>query len=231
MTPSTPSPIATHHHVAVPVRPGPARRVGTAVAAAALAAAIAFPTAADAHGGIGVAEGGGKGVQIAVQGSEAEAGDVDLATTLAGPGTGKGSKVVYWIRPKGRERAVRIATDRDESGIHHAEIPTSGRGSWQDWDVSAYVTLNTGKRLRVTNDKRDPPGPVEVPAATRPTTTTPGTATAQSGTAGTEPVAVPAATVDDVSGESDGAPGWVLPSLLVVLALAAAVTVRARRGR
>lgn len=197
----------------------------------AAAAALALPATSTAHGGISVAQGGGKGVQIAVQGSEAEANQVDLATTLAGPGTGDGSKVVYWIRPAGRERAVRVATDRDESGIHHAEIPTTGRGSWQDWDVSAYVTLSTGRRLRVTSDKSDPPGPAKTPAKKPATGSRPAT-TATSPPDDPTAADTTAAPVEDVSGEDAGAPGWVLPSLVVLVGLAiGAVAVGRRRKR
>lgn len=191
------------------------------VAAAAL---LAVPATASAHGGIGVADGGGGGVRIAVQGSAAGPEQVDLATTLTGRGTGTGSKVVYWIRPSGRSRSVRITTQRDESGIHHAEIPVAGRGSWQDWDVSAYVTTSTGKRLRVTNDRADPPGPPEQPVAAPPT----GSTTAGAAPTPTEPATTNA--VEDVSGEGDSAPGWVIPSV-VVLALVGVVAVVLRNRR
>lgn len=201
------------------------RRVGRPVALMVSAVVLLVaPVSADAHGGIGIADGGGGGVRIAVQGSAAEAGEVDLATTLTGRGSGEGSKVVYWIRPAGRERSIRVATDRDESGIHHAEILLAGRGSWQDWDVAAYVTLSTGRELRVTNDRADPPGPPErVTAPTESTTTS------------AAPVAEPqeqaaAAPVEDVSGEGDDTPGWVVPSIvLLVLAGGVAAVLRHRR--
>ncbi len=205
--------------------PGARSRFG---AVAVLVLVLAAPSGAQAHGGIDVAEGGRGGVQIAVQGSEAEADQVDLATTLAGPGTGAGSKVVYWIRPSGRTRSVRIPTDRDESGIHHAEIPTQGRGSWQDWDVAAYVTLNNDKQLRVTNDRTDPPGPT-ANASERPTTPTTTTTTAAPTETTSPPTA--ASAVDDVSGQGDGAPAWVVPSFVVVLLVAGAAIALGRRRR
>ncbi len=203
------------------------RLLRSAIAPFTIAALLIAPAGASAHGGTSIAEGGGGGVQIAVQGADAAAGEVDLSTTLAGTGAGAGSRVVYWIRPAGRERAVRIGTDRDEGGTHHAEIPTAGRGSWRDWDVSAYVTLSTGRTLRVTNDKTQPPGPPERPTAT--------TAAAPPSTpTSTSPAALPAddgVQVQDVSGQSDGAPGWVVPSLVgfVVLSVLAVVVGKRRR--
>lgn len=167
-------------------------------------------------------------MQIAVQGSEVSADEVDLATTLAGPGSGAGSRVVYWVRPAGRERSVRIATDRDEGGTHHAEIPTAGRGSWRDWDVSAYVTLSTGRALRVTSDKTQPPGPPERPETATPATA-PATTTAAPDAAPTDDVA--AAQVQDVSGQSDGPPGWMLPSLVGVVVIAVLTVVLVKRRR
>lgn len=205
--------------------PGARSRFAVAVA---VAVVLAVPSAAQAHGGIDVAKGGRGAVQIAVQGSKAEADRVDLATTLAGPGTGAGSKVVYWIRPSGRTRSVRIPTDRDESGIHHAEIPTQGRGSWQDWDVAAYVTLSNNKQLRVTNDRTNPPGPA-ADASERPTT--PATTTAAATPTETTSPPAAASAVDDVSDEGDGAPAWAVPSLVVVLLIAGAAIAVGRRRR
>ncbi|MDX8152501.1 hypothetical protein SK069_12920 [Patulibacter brassicae] len=202
------------------------------------AAALGLPASAAAHGGITVAQGGSGGVRILVQGTEAAAADgsaaADLSTTLDGAGSGAGARVVYWIRPKGRERAFRVRTERDERGIHHAEIRTADRGSWQDWDVAAYVTLSTGRELRVTNDRRDPPGPPEAPASggTPPPTTT--TEAAPPAGAGTTTDAAPAddasSAVEDVSGEGDGTPGWVVPSIVVLVVLGVvAVVLRQRR--
>lgn len=123
---------------------------------------------------------------------------------------------------------MRIATQRDESGIHHAEIPIAGRGSWQDWDVSAYVTTSSGKRLRVTNDRSDPPGPPEPPEPARTTTAPSGSTTAGAAPTPTKPPAENA--VEDVSGEGDSAPGWVIPSVVVlVLVGVGAVVLRNRR--
>ncbi len=210
------------------------------LAAVLAAGALGLPASAAAHGGITVAQGGSGGVRILVQGTEAAAADgspvADLSTTLDGAGSGAGSRVVYWIRPKGRERAFRVRTARDERGIHHAEIRTANRGSWQDWDVAAYVTLSTGRELRVTNDRSDPPGPPEAPApsggTTPPTTTTeavpPGGA--DTTTSDAAPAAAPSSGVEDVSGEGDGTPGWVVPSIVVLVVLGiVAVVVRQRR--
>ncbi|MDX8153391.1 hypothetical protein SK069_17465 [Patulibacter brassicae] len=211
-------------------RTGRSRARHLAVALAAGVAVLLTPSTAAAHGGISVAEGGSGGVRIAVQGSPAGPGQVDLATTLSGRGTGAGSKVVYWIRPEGRRRSVRVATQRDERGIHHAEIPIAGRGSWQDWDVAAYVTLSTGTRLRVTNDRSAPPGPPQRPDASRAARPEGRTTTAPSAP---QPAASEAA-VEDVSGEGDGAPPWVVPSLgalILVSALGVASLKRRRRGR
>ncbi|MEV4418531.1 hypothetical protein AB0L40_00980 [Patulibacter sp. NPDC049589] len=212
----------THPPVATTARP---RRVGRPVALMVSAVVLLVaPVSADAHGGIDVADGGGGGARIAVQGSAAEAGEVDLATTLTGRGSGGGSKVVYWIRLSGRERSIRVATDRDESGIHHAEIPVAGRGSWQDWDVAAYVTLSTGRELRVTNDRTNPPGPPEQKAAAPESTTTSAAPVAEP----PEPTA--ATPVEDVSGQGDETPGWVVPSIvLLVLAGGVAAVLRHRR--
>lgn len=222
----------THHSPIAATTPTTARAVrasGFVALAASVAVLLTAPATADAHGGVEVAAGGGGGTRIAVQGSPAGVDEVDLATTLTGPGSGEGSKVTYWIRPAGRKRSVRVDTDRDESGIHHAEIPTAGRGSWQEWDVAAYVTTSTGRRLRVTNDRSDPPGP---PEQERPSTAaTPSSGVTTSAAPAPEPTDTPsAATVEDVSGEGDDTPGWVVPSILVlVVAGGAAAVVRHRR--
>jgi len=199
-----------------------------------LAGLLGVPALAGAHGGITIAEGGRGGTRILVQGT-GEGPTADISTVLDGPGSGPGSKVVYWIRPKGRKRSFRVRTDRDAGGTHHAEIPTANRGSWQDWDVSAFVTLSTGRRLRVSNDQSDPPGPPEREApsgGTTPPASTTGTTTATPPAATTEEPtgADDQGAVEDVSGEDDGTPGWVVPSIvvLVVLGLIAAV-VRHRR--
>ncbi len=202
------------------------RRPARVIAALAFGA-LAVPAVAAAHGGISIAEGGGGGVRIAVHGSDASPEEVDFATTLAGPGTGQGSRVVYWVRPQGRSRSFRIATERDEGGIHHAEIPTAGRGSWQDWDVSAYVTLNDDKRLRVTSDREDPPGPPERRRADDAAPQT-GTAPAPTTTSATEPTSTDG--VEDVSGEGDGMPSWAIPSI-VALALVGLVAIVIRNRR
>ncbi|MGE4427012.1 MAG: hypothetical protein AB7G37_11225 [Solirubrobacteraceae bacterium] len=206
------------------------KRAGrAAVALLCTAILLGAPTHASAHGGVEIAAGGRGGTRITVQGSAAGPGEVDFATTLTGSGSGAGSKVVYWIRPEGRQRSIRVATERDEAGIHHAEIPLEGRGSWQEWDVAAYVTLSTGRQLRVTNDRADPPGPPERPARERPT---------EAGTAATAAAPLPPTSggptaispVEDVSGEGDPTPGWMVPSMVVlVLAGVVAVILRNRR--
>ena len=79
----------THPPVATTARP---RRVGRPVALMVSAVVLLVaPVSADAPGGIDVADGGGGGARIAVQGSAAEAGEVDLATTL----TGVAAKLVF----------------------------------------------------------------------------------------------------------------------------------------
>lgn len=199
-----------------------------------LLAAIA-PATASAHGGLTLAEGQSHGVTVIVQGSDATSAsgeaEVDLATTLAGPGTGPSAKVVYYVRPAGRERSFRVDPDRDESGVRHAEISTAGRGNWRRWDVSAIVTLAGGKRLRVASTETNPPGPAPTK---RPRATSPD---GQS-SAATDPAredhraAVDGeAAVEDISGEAQAAPAWDLPSLVGVgiAALAGLAIVRRRR--
>lgn len=205
-------------------------------AAAALLLAAGVP-AAGAHGGITVAEGERGGTRIVVQGSEAHTdrgAAVDLSTVLDGPGTGPRSRVVYWVRTAAG-RTFRVRTDRDASGTHHAEVLVAGRGTWQDWDVSAMVTLSTGRTLRVTNAKGDPPGPK--PAAPPTPTTT--SAAGETSTAGGTDVGPEAATtpstgddaVEDVSGDGDGPPGWAIPSIAVVVVAAIGFVLLRRRSR
>lgn len=199
-----------------------------------LLAAIA-PATASAHGGLTLAEGQSHGVTVIVQGSDATSAsgeaEVDLATTLAGPGTGPSAKVVYYVRPAGRERSFRIDPDRDESGVRHAEIPTAGRGNWRRWDVSAIVTLAGGKRLRVASTKTNPPGPAPAPSP-KPTSLGKRPSAATSPAAEDERTAVagePA--VEDISGQDQAAPRWALPSLVGVglVGLAGLAIVRQRR--
>ncbi len=207
-------------------------------------AATALPAPAAAHGGSTLAEGQKDGVTVLVQGSAATTAGgqpaTDLATTLAGPGSGEGSTVVYYVRPDGG-KSIRVATQRDESGVHHADVATAGRGDWRAWDVSAIVTLSGGKRLRVTNAESNPPGPdpaqasrpepapQDGAASSTPEATTPAAASTPGATT---PAEQSEAAVDDISGEDESAPGWMLPSLagLVIVGLGALLVVRRRRG-
>ncbi|WP_320668554.1 hypothetical protein [Patulibacter defluvii] len=203
--------------------------------AAALPLALPLLSAAPAaaHGGITIAEGGRGGTRIVVQGAEAHTergAGVDLSTVLDGPGSGEGSKVVYWVRPK-TGKSFRVRTDRDAGGVHHAELLTAGRGAWQDWDVSAFVTLATGKTLRVTNDKSDPPGPPPAEKREAPATTTGATTTDSTASAPPAPsTEADSGTVEDVSGDGDGPPGWAIPSIVVVVLAALGVVLLRRRS-
>jgi hypothetical protein len=223
--------------------------VGLVTAATALGTA----TTAGAHGGTEIAEGGSGGVRIVVNASETTtpAGDaaVDLATTLSGPGTGDGAYVTYWIRPAGGETFRGPTTTRDDAGIAHVDVPTKGRGAWREWDVSAVVRLNTGKRLRVSNAEANPPGPepastagggasgadgAETGTSTEDGPTSGGTAPGDAPPATTDAApatteAAPATTtgtdnaaIEDVSGEDDGGgvPAWTIVSIPIILALA-----------
>lgn len=215
-------------------------RLGARAALLAAAFAIALPAAAQGHGGTTIADGQRDGVTVRVQGSDSTTPSgqpaADLATTLAGPRTGEGASVIYWVRPEGGD-TFKVATERDEGGVHHAEIATAGRGDWRTWEVSAITTLTTGAQLRVTNAEGSPPGPDpqqprarggerpaadEAAATTSPDASTPATSPAE---------AEPAPPVDDISGESDGAPGWVIPSVLIVALLGLGGLVLARRSR
>jgi hypothetical protein len=185
----------------------------------------AAPRAA-AHGGVTIAQGQSKGVTVLVQGSAATTpsggGAADLATTLAGPGTGEQATVTYWVRPQGG-KTFKVETERDASGVRHAEISTAERGDWQAWDVAAVVKLSDGRTVRVSNDASNPPGPAAAtPTPTPEFTQAPKVSTAPQATTASE-------TVEDISGESDGAPSWVLPSIIAVLALAAVGMLLARR--
>lgn len=186
------------------------------------------PSTALAHGGTTVAEGRSGGMTVLVQGSDAGTrgvrSAVDLATTLNGPGTGPSAAVVYYVRPAGQP-SVRVATERDESGVLHAEISTAGRGDWRQWAVSAIVTLAGGKRLRVANTPDNPPGP-------DPARATEHKATATTPAARHEPGELVAEQpVDDISGEEEQAPRWALPSLggLVAAGLFGLAVTRRRR--
>lgn len=196
---------------------------------------LAFaPGAAFAHGGTTIAEGRSKGVTVVVQGSEAEDAkgelEVDLATTLAGPGTGSSAKVVYYVRPAGKKHSARVPTDRDASGVRHAEISASGRGDWRRWDVSAIVTLAGGKKLRVASTSKNPPGPAR---DQRPKSTPPTAPDSTAPTTVEQPTAPERdAAVDDISGQEEAAPAWVLPSLVGMVALGLIGSfVRRRRRR
>lgn len=213
------------------------RSTGKLAALAVLAAAGLWPAAAVGHGGTTIAEGQSRGLTILVQGSDAATAGgqpgVDVATTLAGPGSGAGSLVSYYVRPRGG-KTFRVNTERDEGGVHHATISTANRGDWRAWDVSAIVVPKGGKRLRVTNASGNAPGPD--PARVRPE---PAPATEADPATSPEPSALPTTTtpapaeepVDDISGESDGAPAWVIPSLAVVLVLGLLGLAVTRRGR
>lgn len=224
----------------------PSRRVVSGLSRAAtvglVAAAWITPTAARAHGGTTVASGQRSGVTVLVQGSDSTTRGgkpaADLATTLAGPGSGKESSLVYYVRPSGG-RSFRVQTERDASGVHHADVPTVGRGAWRDWDVSAIVTLSDGKRLRVTNASSNPPGPdpaaratPEAPATTPGAAAAPSSPTLSEGPTTPDVVEEPAdQPVDDISGEEDAAPAWVLPSLALLVGVGAAAWMAARRRR
>lgn len=226
------------------------------VATVAVASLVALGAAgsAIAHGGATLAEGGADGVRILLQGTDTTtsggAAAVDLSTVVRGSGTDD-AVVTFWIRPAGDE-TFRVKTTRDESGVSHADVTTADRGDWRTWDVSAVVQLGDGTRLRVSNAEANPPGPD--PASTpgggaqgpdedgaedTTTETTPGavaTATAPTETTPTETAPSTAtdddaAPVSDVTGESDGAPGWVIPSLVAVVVIALAWAVFFRRPR
>ncbi len=214
---------------------------------AALACAVATglaPAAALGHGGATLAEGGGKGVTIVVQGTDSATGGgkpaADVSTILGGPGTGEGSKVVYYVRPEHAE-TFRVEADRDAGGTHHADVALAGRGDWRTWDVTAIVTLNTGKRLRVTNAASNPPGPETAQPSKPAAPTTPGAADTPATTppqprvespeASAKPATATEVPVEDISGEDDGAPAWVLPSIAVVLIAGLLGLALTRRGR
>lgn len=231
------------------------------VVAAVAAALVALGTAgsAAAHGGATLAEGGADGVRILLQGTDATtssgAAAVDLSTVVRGPGT-DGAVVTYWIRPAGGE-TFRKTTVRDDTGVAHTDVPTADRGDWRQWDVSAVVQLDDGTRLRVSNAEANPPGPdpASTPGggakgpdedsgegtttATTPTETTPEavttgatpTETTPTETAPTTATDDDSAPVSDVTGEDDGTPGWVLPSLIAVVVIALAWVVFFRRPR
>ncbi len=224
-------------------------------------AALGLAASASAHGGATLAEGGADGVRILLQGTDSTTSDgaaaVDSTTVVRGPGTSDAA-VTFWVRPAG-EDTFRVETTTDDAGVSHADIPTEGRGSWREWDVSAVVQLEDGKRLRVSNAEANPPGPdpASTPGggATGPDpdgdegATTTETAPAETSTdtetttteTETETEAAPPATttesdddgapVSDVTGESDGAPGWVIPSLIVVVVIALAWAVFFRRPK
>ncbi|MBJ7472696.1 MAG: hypothetical protein JHD16_15430, partial [Solirubrobacteraceae bacterium] len=191
-----------------------------------LAAAGLWPAVAAGHGGTTIAEGDGQGVTIRVQGSDTTTPGgkpgADVSTVLAGPGSGPGSEVLYYVRPDGG-KSFRVEAERDDSGTHHAEIATANRGDWRAWDVSAIVTLSNGKRLRVTNAGNNAPGPDPAqagkPAAA--TSPEPTTASPEASAVPTSPEPAADAPVEDVSGQDEGAPSWALPSLagLAVLGL------------
>jgi hypothetical protein len=227
----------------------------TAVATVA-AALVALGTAgsAAAHGGATLAEGGADGVRILLQGTDATtsggAPAVDLSTVVRGPGTEE-AVVTLWVRPSGGE-TFRVATTRDESGVSHADVATADRGDWRQWDVSSVVQLDDGTRLRVSNAEANPPGPdpagtpgggakgpdadSDEGTATESTTeTTTETVTTETETTETAPSTTEAdddgAPVSDVTGEDEGTPGWVVPSLIAVVVIALAWAIFFRRSR
>ena len=191
-----------------------------------IAAAGLWPAGAAGHGGTTIAEGDGQGVTILVQGSDTTTPGgkpgADVSTVLAGPGSGQGSEVLYYVRPDGG-KSFRVEAERDDSGTHHAEIATANRGDWRAWDVSAIVTLSNGKRLRVTNAGANAPGPDPAQAKTPAKATTPESTTTspEAGPVPSTPAPASDTPVEDVSGQDEGAPSWALPSLagLAVLGL------------
>lgn len=218
----------------------PRRR--TAVSTITLLLALGTAPAALGHGGTTLAEGGRDGVLILVQGADATTAAgrpaADVSTVLSGPGTGAGATVTYWIRPAGG-KTFKVETERDgDTGTSHAEVSVAGRGDWREWDVSAVVDLSTGGRLRVTNASGNAPGPD--PAATpepepEPTTSSSpdaaGSSPAVASASPTSPATTPDGAVDDVSGETDGAPSWALPSLAGLLIVGTGAVMVLRRVR
>lgn len=234
------------------------RTVAAAVVAVFVALGIAGPAAA--HGGATLAEGGADGVRILLQGTDATtssgAAAVDLSTVVRGSGTDDAA-VTFWIRPAGGE-TFRVKATGDEAGVSHADVATADRGDWRKWDVSAVVQLTDGTRLRVSNAEANPPGPdpastagggatgpdpdsgegTTTTAETTPTeTATTETAPAETTTAETETATTAtetdddAAPVSDVTGESDGTPGWVIPSLIALVVIALVWVVFFRRPK
>jgi hypothetical protein len=238
------------------------------VVAATIFAAFGSAVAASAHGGATLAEGGADGVRILLQGTESTTSDgaaaVDLSTVVRGPGTDD-AEVTFWVRPTGA-KTFRVATERDDAGVSHADIPIDGRGSWREWDVSAVVELDDGTRLRVSNAEANPPGPdpastsgggatgpdedsgegTTTSAPTETGTTSPDTTTTETSEAAptetetteTSPsTATPetedgdSAPVSDVTGEDEGTPGWVIPSLIAIVLIALAWAVFFRRPK
>ncbi|MGE4425640.1 MAG: hypothetical protein AB7G37_04205 [Solirubrobacteraceae bacterium] len=185
---------------------------------------------AGAHGGTTLATGRAGDARIVVQGADLAdgSGGVDLSAVLTGPGSGPQSRVTFWVRPvAGKE--FRARATRDEGGTHHVDVARGSRGAWREWEVSAIVRLAGGRTVRVSTDRRDPPGPD--PAAT-PTATTTTTAPAPDATTTEAPTATTApddAPVDVTDEGDDGAPGWAIPSLVVLVVLAGGVLVLRRR--
>lgn len=210
----------------------PPARASMAALTVMLAVLITAP-AAHGHGGVTIAQGSRDGVTILVQATDATtpsgAAAADISAVLSGPGTGPDADVVFWVRPDGSE-TFKSSPENDEAGVRHATIPVQGRGRWVDWDVSAVVTLADGSRIRVTNAPDSPPGPdpaakpsadpAEDPAETAPATSPQAASEAADG-----------AEVSDISGEDEGAPGWAIPSLIVLLVLGGLVLAIQRRRR
>lgn len=223
--------------------------------------ALGSAATAAAHGGATLAEGGADGVRILLQGTDSTtaggAPAVDLSTVVRGPGTSD-AEVTFWVRPAGQD-TFRVRTTRDDAGVSHADVATADRGSWRDWDVSAVVRLNDGTRLRVSNAEANPPGPdpastpgggasgpdadsdegtattTEATPADTTSETAPAPATTQTesapATTTTESADDDAAPVSDVTGEDEGTPGWVVPSLIAIVVIALAWAIFFRRSR
>lgn len=185
---------------------------------------------------------------------------VDLSTVVRGPGTDD-AVVTLWVRPAGGEtfRVETTRDDSGVSHADVATADRGDWRQW-DVSSVVRLDDGTRLRVSNAEANPPGPDPASTPGggATGPdpdsgegTTTQPPTETAPTETAPAEtetaaptetattettPTTAPAedddaAPVSDVTGEDEGTPGWVVPSLIAVVVIALAWAVFFRRAR
>jgi hypothetical protein len=186
---------------------------------------------------------------------------VDISTTFEGPGTGKGATVVYYIRPKGGKTFKKTTTRDAAGIAHtDVPTANRGDWRSWDVSVVVDLSTGKRLRVSNAEANPPGPEPAGTPgggatgadggepgttttdaaptsggtapgSADGSTTTSDGGTSTAGGTATDDGGTITASTIEDVSGKSDGTPGWVVPSGVVIVLAAIALAVVQQRKR